>query len=176
MSGLRQMNLNFEPVEDRILLRITAGEPGNLDEYRIWLTRRIARIIWQLLDQAVAAETLTDPRVPQESASALREFKQAAALAEADFVTPFKAEQARTPLGVDPQLVVKIQFRQQQGNHVLILETVKGQLVNLALNAGLVHSFRKLLADQCVIAQWDLSVNLAPGKTAFLVEASRTIN
>jgi len=176
MSGLRQISLNFDPIEDRILLRITAGDPGNIDEYKIWLTRRIVRVMWKFLDQAVAAETMTDPRVPQESASALQEFKQAAALAEADFTTPFKAEQARTPLGPAPQLVGKIQFRQQQGNHVLLLETTRGQVVNLALNAGLVHSFRKLLADQCLAAQWDISVNMAPGKTAFLVEAPRTIN
>jgi len=93
MSGLRQMNISFDPVEDRLLLRITAGEPGNLDEYRIWLTRRFVQIVWKVLDQAIASEPVTDPRVPQESAGALREFKQAAALAEADFATPFAAEE-----------------------------------------------------------------------------------
>jgi hypothetical protein len=176
MSGLRQMHVNFDPVEDRILLRITSGEPGNLDEFRFWLTRRIVRIMWKLFDQAVDTEAMTDPRVPQESAGALREFKQEAALAKADFTTPFKAEQASTPLGAAPQLVSKIQLRQQHGNHVLLLETFKGQIVNLALNTSLVHSFRKLLADQCLAAQWDLPVNMAPGKAAFLVEAPHTIN
>lgn len=176
MSGLRQMHVNFDPVEDRVLLRITAGEPGNLDEFRFWLTRRIVRALWKLLDQAVDTEALTDPRVPQESAGALREFKQAAALAEADFSTPFKAEQAKTPLGPAPQLISKIQFRQQQGSHLLILETNRGQAVNLALNASLIHSFRKLLADQCLAAQWDIPVDMALGKTAFMVEAPRTIN
>jgi hypothetical protein len=170
------MHVNFDPVEDRILLRITAGETGNLDEFRFWLTRRIVRMIWKLLDQAADTEALTDPRVPQESAGALREFKQAAALANADFTTPFKAEEARTPLGPAPLLVSKVQFRQQQGNYVLLLETARGQVVNLALNAGLVHSFRKLLADQCLAAQWDIAVDTAPTKTAFMVEAPRTIN
>jgi hypothetical protein len=177
MSGLRQMNISFDPVEDRLLLRITAGEPGNLDEYRISLTRRFVQIIWKILDQAIASEPVTDPRVPQESAGALREFKQAAALAEADFATPFAAEEARTPLGPSPLLVSKVQIRQQPGgHHLLILETAQGQFVNLALNSGLIHSFRKLLVDQTLKAQWGLSLGTGSGKAAFLVEAPRTIN
>jgi hypothetical protein len=48
MSGLRQININFDPVEDRLLLRITAGDPGNIDEFRIWLTRRLIQILWNL--------------------------------------------------------------------------------------------------------------------------------
>ena len=176
MSGLRQINVNFDPVEDRILLRLTAGDPGNLDEFRFWLTRRIVRAVWKLLDQAVDTEALADPRIPQESASALRDFKQAAALAEADFSTPFKAEQTRTPMGATPLLVAKVQFRQQQGNHILLLETTRGQVVNLTLNTGLLHSFRKLLSDQCIAAQWDIRADMAPAKTAFVVDAPRTIN
>lgn len=176
MSGLRQMNLSFDPVEDRILFRITAGDPGSMEEYRIWLTRRIVRIVWKLLDQAASSEETADPRIPPGGAGALREFKEAAALAEADFTTPYKAEQARTPLGPTPQLVGKIQFRRQQENCVLLLETVKGQVITLALNDALVHSLRKLLADQCLAAQWDLPLGTAAGKTAFMVEAPRTIN
>jgi hypothetical protein len=177
MSGLRQMNITYDPIEDRLLLRITAGEPGNLDEYRIWLTRRFVQIIWKILDQTIASEPVTDPRVPQESAGALREFKQAAALAEADFSTPFAAEPSRTPLGPNPLLVAKVQIRQQPGgHHLLILETAQGQFVNLALNIGLVHSFRKLLADQTTTAQWGLSLGMVPGKAAFIVDAPRTIN
>jgi hypothetical protein len=176
MTGLRQMNISYEPVEDRLLLRITAGEPGNLDEYRIWLTRRFVRIIWSLLEKAVASEPVTDPRVPTESAGAIREFKQAAALAEADFSTPFSAEPTRTPLGPTPLLVCKIQIRQHTTGHLMILETAQGQTVNLALNTGLIHSFRKLLADQTLKAQWDLSLGAGTGKMAFLVDAPRTIN
>lgn len=176
MSGLRQMNISFDPVEDRLLLRITAGDPGNLDEYRIWLTRRFVQIIWNLLEKAIASEPVSDPRVPTESAGALREFKKVAALAEADFSTPFAAESARTPLGPKPLLVSKIQIRQQPAGNLMILETAEGQTVNLALNTGLVHSFRKLLADQTVKAQWGLSLGTDSGKTAFLVDAPRTIN
>jgi hypothetical protein len=176
MSGLRQMNISYDPLEDRLLLRITAGEPGSLDEYRIWLTRRFVQVIWKVLNQAIATEAVTDPRVPKESAGALREFKQAAALAEADFSTPFEAESARTPLGPDPLLISKIQVRQQPDGQLLLLETAQGRSVNLTLNTSLIHSFQKLLADQTLKAQWDLSLGTVPGKTAFLVEAPRTIN
>ncbi|MBA4397559.1 MAG: hypothetical protein C0394_09300 [Syntrophus sp. (in: bacteria)] len=176
MSGLRQMNINFDPIEDRLLLRITAGEPGSLDEYRIWLTRRFVRVIWKLLDQSITAETMNETTVPQESAGALQEFKEAAALAEADFHTPFAGAPNRTPLGPNPLLVSKIQIRRQPGGHLLTMETAQGQIINLALHSGLVHSFRKLLADQTQNAQWDLSLGMTTGKTAFLVEAPRTIN
>jgi len=175
MSKLQQINISFDPLEDRLLLRITTGNPSDLDEYRIWLTRRLVQGIWKLLDRSITAEIMMDPMIQQDSAGALQEFQQASALAKADFATPFSSA-VRTPLGPDPMLISKIQIRKKPGGHLLTLQTVKGQAVNLTLNAFLIYSFRKLLADQILKAQWNLPPGMVPGKTGFLAEASRTVN
>lgn len=175
MSKIKQINISFDPVEDRLLLRITTGNPNDLDEYRIWLTRRLVQEIWKLLDQSITAEIMMDPMVQQNSARALQEFQQASALAKADFATPFSSA-VRTPLGPDPMLITRIQIRKKQGGHLLTLQTVKGQAINLTLNAFLIYSFRELLADQILKAQWNLSPGMVPGKTGFLAESPRTIN
>jgi hypothetical protein len=175
MSTLQQISITFDPVEDRLLLRITTGKPSDLDEYRIWLTRRLVQGILKLLDRSITAEIMMDPLIQQDSAGALQEFQQASALAKADFATPFSAAAARTPMGPDPMLITKIQIHKRPGGHLLTLQTAKGQ-IKLTLNAFLIYSFRKLLADQILKTQWNLPPGMDPGKTGFLVEVPRTIN
>ena len=45
-APLHQLTLTFDPVEDRILLRI--GTADNT-EYRLWLTRRFLKVLWEAL-------------------------------------------------------------------------------------------------------------------------------
>ncbi len=43
-APLRQLTLTFDPVEDRMLLRIGTAENT---EYRLWLTRRFIKVLWE---------------------------------------------------------------------------------------------------------------------------------
>ncbi len=45
-AQLHQLTLTFDPIEDRILLRIGTAEST---EYHLWLTRRFVKVLWKAL-------------------------------------------------------------------------------------------------------------------------------
>jgi hypothetical protein len=175
--ALHQLNIAYNPVEDRLLLRMTAGSPGDLLEYRLWLTRRFVKLLWNALDQMLEMEARRDSRVSIESLDAFKQFQQTDALAQSDFKTPYEAGTAPTPLGADPLLISRFQVsRGPEGNQILSLQTQSGQALNLALNAPLIHSIRKLLMDKVKETQWDLAGLNLPDEPVYLAETSKSIN
>ena len=176
-NALHQLNIAYNPIEDRLILRMTAGSPGDLLEYRLWLTRRFVKLLWNVLDQMLETEARRDSRVSIESLDAFKQFQQSDALAQSDFKTAYQAESARTPLGADPLLISRFQVsRGPEGNQVLSLQTQAGQTLNLTLNASLIHSIRKLLLDKVLEAQWDLAGLNLSDEPIYLAETSKSIN
>jgi hypothetical protein len=162
MSGpLKQLNITFNPVEDRLLLRMTSGKPDSLAEFQIWLTRRFVRVLWNTLEKVLEKVASTDTRVTADSRNAVMQFQQQAALAKADFSTPYGSQGAAKPLGEQPLLISKMQVRTgPEGKPILILQTQDGKGVNMALSPHLVHSLRKLLADAVKKVEWDLPFSI----------------
>ncbi|MBN1614769.1 MAG: hypothetical protein JW950_09915 [Deltaproteobacteria bacterium] len=176
-NALHQLNIAYHPLEDRLLLRMTTGGSGDLIEYRLWLTRRFVRLLWDALSQILEAEALKEPRVSLDSLEAFKQFQQSDALAQGDFKTPYRAGDARTPLGTDPLLLSRFQVsRGPEGKQILSLQTQGGPALNLTLNVPLIHSIRKLLMDKVTEAQWDLAGMHIPDEPVFLAETSKTIN
>ena len=176
-SSLHQLNLAFNPAEDRMLLRITAGSPGEIAEYRLWLTRRFVRLLWKALDQMLEADAMSNPTIAPEGRKAIRNFQQDEVLSRADFKTPYAGEAARTPLGSDPILITRFQVsKNPDGSQILSLQTAGGQGVNLNMNTQLIHSVRKLLADKITEAQWDLPCALYSEEAIYIAEASKSVN
>ena len=176
-SSLHQLNLGFYPSEDRILLRITAGSQGDLAEYRLWFTRRFVKLLWKALDQMLEAATLSDPAIAPEGREAVKKFQQDDVLARADFMTPYAGGAARTPLGPDPLLISRFQVsKNPEGYQILSLQTAGGQGLNLTMNAQLIHSVRKLIADKVREAQWDLPCALYIEEAVYMAEISKSVN
>ena len=164
MSGpLKQLNITFSPVEDRLLLRMTTGTGDSLSEFRIWLTRRFVKVLWKTLERILEVTASKDTRVAPDSRNAVMQFQQEAALARADFSTPYGSQGAATPLGEEPLLPSKVQVRKgPQGKPVLCLQTQAGKGVNMAVSPQLVHSLRKLLVDAVKKVEWDLPFAIFP--------------
>jgi hypothetical protein len=162
MQGpLKQLNITFSPIEDRLLLRMTTGAADSLAEYRIWLTRRFVRVFWKTLERILETTAGMDIRVPPTSRDAVLQFQQEAVLAKADFSTPYGAQNAATPLGESPLLVSKIKVgKGPQGKPVLSLQTQEGHGLTMAVTPYLVHSLRKLLADAVKKVEWDLPFSI----------------
>ena len=175
-----QLNLTFIPVEDRLLFRIATGKPGTvMEEYRLWLTRRLVKLLGNALDRMIELATTLDLRIQPESRHAVQHFQQNAALAETDFTTPYVAEQeVCTPMGPNPLLVHQFQARTgTKETQVLSLETTTGQSINISLNLQLIHSLRKLLADMIEQADWNIQTCSIVSEDSVLVKnAPRTIN
>ena len=63
-APLHQLTLTFDPIEDRMLLRI--GTAKNT-EYHLWLTRRFIKVLWEalmkILDRTIEFQ---EPRAKQD--------------------------------------------------------------------------------------------------------------
>ena len=174
-----QLNLTFIPVEDRMLFRIASGNPGvTMEEYRLWFTRRLVKLLCNALDRMIDISTSMDPRIPPEGRSAIKQFQQSAALSSTDFTTPYAYEKAIAPLGPNPLLIHKFQTRKGDGNgHILSLEATAGQTINITLSLQLIHSLRKLLADIIEKADWDIHPCAIISEDAFYIaDTPKTIN
>lgn len=154
MASLHQINATFEPQEDRLILNIRSDDDS---EIRIWLTRRYTRLLLGILDK------LANPK--QERAGsreqAVQAFERDALLAGADFQTEYRTGASNHPLGRDPVLVSRIEYRSLEGGDTaLALGLPDGRNVNLNLNLNLNRDLMqvliRLLLEAGKKAEWDL--------------------
>lgn len=177
-KAVHQINLSFNPAEDRMLLRITASVESGLAEYRLWLTRRFVKLLWKVLDRMLEEAAVSDPALGPEGREAIKRFQQADILSRADFKTPFQGgDAAASPLGPDPLLITRFRvMKGPSGSQILNLMNEEGKGVHVTMNVRLIHSVRKLLSDKVREAQWDLSCDLLSEETPYLAEAPKSLN
>jgi len=159
---LNQINITFNPIEDRLLLRVCTGttENGQPAEFRMWLTRRYVRLLWSVLEKVLDEEVERIPQATPENKAVMRRLQQEADLARADFKTPYRVpEDPVTPLGEAPLLLSKIRLaKNSQNQPVLFLNTEQDKGINIVLNTRLVNSLMKLIAQTTEAAHWDLNL------------------
>jgi hypothetical protein len=171
-----QLNLTFLPAEDRLLLKIASGTRGAMVEYRLLLTRRFTKLLWDGLAHILHLHVL-NPCIAPEGRNAVIQFQQSAALSQTDFSTPYMSEQAVTPFGQHPLLIHKLQTGKGANNdHIISFETAAGQTVSITCSLQLIYSFRKLLADMVLEAGWDLPCSLVPEDATGIPDARGRIN
>ncbi len=112
--NIHQVNVTYVGEQDRLLLRINSLEG---EEFRAWLTRRLALKLLPHLGQTAQAQLQQKlpPPAPGTPLSEQRQqlvqnFQKEAEVYQGDFQTPFKAEPAKLPLGEQPLLVTEVSF------------------------------------------------------------------
>ncbi len=157
MADLHQIQFNYVPEADRLLLRISTADKS---EFRFWLTRRYVRLLWP----AVLKLLRDNPQVKAQENSLNRDtvldFQHQQAMQQGDFSTRYQADAEATPLGEEPLLLAKLQLGQGKKSPVLNLAPLKGHGVNLALPGPLLHSFAGMLVQAVKQAEWDLNLRL----------------
>jgi hypothetical protein len=171
MTQLHQIQLTYVPIEDRALLRLSTDDRC---EYRFWITRRYAKLLWPALTRSLQSEGNVITQKEPGAKSAVLAFQHEAALAGSDFKTEFKSEKLQTPLGIDPILLVRIHCRRLDDNLTLLaMHPEHGQGLELNLNDQLLHSLAKLLRDAVNAGDWQL--NFAMGlEPAPVTDATRS--
>jgi len=177
--NLRQINLEYVAVQDRLILRISYG---NGEEVLLWLTRRCVKLLWpNLLGLAQTVPDIAMQSHP-EAKSALLGMRHEAALAKSDFSKPYEgvAQGAalERPLGAEPILVARMQTRRNpDGKFLLSLLPREGQGVNVALDEALLHSICGLLRNIVAKTDWDLKLDWPYAATAAAAaEVPRSLN
>lgn len=152
MAKLRQMNVQFVPQEDRLILRVRSDDGS---EIRAWLTRRYTRLLMGALQKILDKD---QPRTePVSLQSAMQSFQRDAALIGADFATRYDSSAASHPLGEAPVMLSTIKYRRtDQGIVLLTLGMPDGKTISLQLDRSLLYVLIKLLEDGANSAEWDL--------------------
>lgn len=162
MSNLHQVQIRYDAMEDRALLRVATTD-GN--EFRFWITRRYARLLWKALAGSAARSAPAVAQARPAAREAVVAFEKEAALARADFETAFTQRPRATPLGTRPVLLARVRCTRLDDRFTLLaLHPLRGQGIEVRLDATLLHSVLKLVEDAAAAGEWDLS--LAPSEPA----------
>lgn len=159
VSQLKQMQMIFEPEEDRLLLKVNTQSN---DEFRFWLTRRFVRMIWPALMKALASSPQIVVQRDQTAKEAVLAFQQEKVLSQADFQTPYREDATNHPLGEEPLLVARAQFKPgPDKQRMLGLHPAEGPGIEIALNDAMLHSLCALITKTVAKTDWQLDLTMA---------------
>ena len=112
--NIHQINVGYVMEQDRLLIRINS-QSG--EEFRIWLTRRLAIQWLPILERSGQTQLQTqmtppDPAAPvsHQREQLMRNFQKEAQAYEGDYETPFREQASTLPLGEEPLLVTALQM------------------------------------------------------------------
>jgi hypothetical protein len=169
---IHQFNVSHNDRQDRLLLRVNTQTE---EEFRFWLTRRLALRLVPALEQSVAQLESSQPQMmahDRASQQILTDLKRDAFMQNADFDTPYSGKARQLPLGEEPMLVTDVELK-LKGSGVQLTLQDKGappgeaQHCQLNLPPSLLHGLIHLLMQAMVKAQWQTSSELpvAPDET-----------
>jgi hypothetical protein len=142
---LRQMQVARDVVQDRLTLRVSTQAD---EEFRVWITRNYLREIWPLLTGMLARHLAATPIEPGTQA------------AQPSFEQPFKDENPRYPLGIQPLLATEATLTASDEKTVqLTFREGRERTFNLSLNADLLQTLCAMLRAAAEQAAWNLALD-----------------
>jgi len=145
-----QINLSYNSVEDRILIR--AHENGK--EYRAWWTRRLALRIYKLFNEHTFPTENSATHLQPEQLHSLGDMEKQGAVQQADFSTPYQSDASHFPLGEEGILVQRIDIKTVDKLVRFIMLPADGEGMTLSLPPGQRYSFEHMLQRVMVAAEW----------------------
>lgn len=159
MAALRQLQLRYEAVEDRLLLRVSTQQD---QEFRLWLTRRYCALLLAVLDKHQTLDPEVAERPTEEARRAVQRFKEEAAETRANFGGDFD-EPAQRPLGEAPMLAYRLTYRAGEDQLQLTFSPQSGQGITFTLDRQLSLNLHTMLAKTIRSADWRLLPAEEPG-------------
>jgi hypothetical protein len=162
---IHQLSLSHIRDQDRILVRVKSTEA---DEFRLWLTRRMAIQLFPVMDKVLADQIAKGGSLDtshligadEQTRSMMAEFQGADALKQADFDTPYDNDVRNLPLGAEPLLVTEISFKPLRPEllEAVFSEAVKAagepRKLRMVIDLKLMHSFIHMLRNCFSKARW----------------------
>ncbi len=167
--NIHQLSVHHDERQDRLMLRLNTRDS---QEYRFWLTRRMAQRFLPALTQSAERLEAAQPGVAATdpvSRQILNDLRRDDFLEKADFSTPFENRATQLTLGPVPMLVTDAHMDlQAQGGLDLTLEDktdpIKSKACVMHLQISLVHGLIHLMALAAEKAQWFLSASPDPSQ------------
>lgn len=157
-SAIEQIHLGYNDQEDRLLLRLGLADKT---EIAVWITRRICKAMWSLLQgsHAMALPTSIQLALPSNKMLAMENFAQDAVKYKKIENLDFKSEYIvdRQTRSDAPRLAVQcIVISSEKHPAELVLQCTHDQSVTLALTNELVHAVSSMMQLATREADWDL--------------------
>lgn len=161
-AGIQQLNLGYNPDQDRLLLRIGLS---NGEELQVWITQRIAKTLWKLLSGEAQLPSAKPNEINQMSnqapSQAVQQFQQevsaAQVLQKMDFATEYQPRKEVIHQGA--VLATKLHLVEQNGQKALELATLEGVGMRLNLNEELTLAICNMLQLATKEASWDIGAS-----------------
>lgn len=156
-ASIQQLNLGYDGLEDRLLLRL--GLSDNT-EIKVWLTRRMVKAIWGLLQSAdllpVTAPDMFRAQSGEEAVQAAAQDKTQAPMKTLDFSETY--DNSRSNLTETPLLPRECRILAlDNGQHVMELQASGEMNLRIPMNQELVQALTNMLQITSKDAGWDLS-------------------
>ena len=152
-AAIAQINMSYSAPEDRVAFRIGMT---NQTELIVWITRRISKVIWQLLtDTPMATDVMAEADTPE--AEQLKQiFAAETAAQKLDFTGKYEP---RTIVNENQLFLANDcnMSKSENGVDSLHLNCTNGQTLNLALNQELRFALINMLQLVTKEAAWDFS-------------------
>ena len=156
--------------QDRMLLQISTRDKA---EFRLWLTRRAVRLLWDGLLKTIEAGLEKDTTIDADKRETILLFEHQSAMKQADFETPFQGEADSFPLGEEGVLVASMWVGgKSDGAYTLRLGPRQGNGITFCLDDKLMHSFMQMLIDSSNRAEWGLELRLPVSESTNLADLS----
>ena len=143
-----QIDLGYQPHQDRLLLRISSDENT---EFQFWVTRLMVKNFWAMLLKADEAFTL-QMGVGQKN-------KELPKKEEGHFGKPYDEKKREKPWGENPLLVQGVKL-DPKGPLFLLSLVAEGRVFSIDLDPGLTRSFFKMISDVVNQLDWGLYLSL----------------
>jgi hypothetical protein len=165
---LHQIQIIYSAEEDRILcLTSFKAQDGDLQEVRAWLTRRLVKVLWTgIIDALERQVSLDKPQAAHVSAdivgmehhASMEEIRESGS-----FNNPYQTAIQTHPLGEVPILVTIVNFTLHSDQPIRVnLTPTEGYGFEIAFPPPMLHGFCSLLKDAVKNAEWDMSL-VMPG-------------
>jgi hypothetical protein len=165
-AAIQQINLGYNAEQDRLLLRVGLADNSEL---LVWLTYRITKQLWQLLNGETHLPTATSIQAETPPQQAVEQFKQEMQVVETlqkmDFATEY---QPRKEIVNDGAMLAisLVLLSYEQKPPTLEIPCLEGITVRMNLTQELILALCNMLQLSSKEAAWDIGVALqAKGQT-----------
>lgn len=157
-AAIQQINLGYNTEQDRLLLRVGLADNSEL---LVWLTNRITKQLWQLLNGEANLPTATSIQAETPPEKAVAQFKQeiqtVEALQKMDFVTEYQPRKAVVNNGAMLAIGLMLVTCQEKPP-TLEIPCMEGVTVRINLTQELILALCNMLQLSTKEAGWDINL------------------
>ena len=155
-AAIQQINLGYNTEQDRLLLRVGLADNSEL---LVWLTNRITKQLWQLLNGEANLPTATSIQAETPPEKAVAQFKQEIQVAETlqkmDFATEYQPRKEVVNNGA--MLAIGLMLvTYQEKPPTLEIPCLEGVTVRINLTQELILALCNMLQLSTKEAAWDV--------------------